>query len=427
MPDSRDDFTSVLRDQRSRLYSWLRNCLVGPGLKVGFESEEHNLIGLRPLERYQLGILYPIEKGVSGVDPTSELDEPEEDDVVPEGELGTDDESSVEPVGQRRRYVPPSSAGFSFFVRGRDLRLQIVPWAARYELEVHKRGWYEEGLWCRKPCNEDNCAALTDVRPPASRSTHSQRIPVFEDKAEVFVLWRPLSDGWLVTISLSNRQELPEDVGLGERLIERNKQSFFEIQLECLVESGEVGTYPSIDPSLLSEEDQELELEYQHKRIFAIGHGVAVDWEETGGRVNKIRTDFLPKVEVPQVSVDAKGSFLNALSLEFLARLPENAKSVCEELEGFVNAYEVWVSDQIDIAKALPKHKQGVAERISSRMTKAVSRMKQGVHLILYDSNASLAFGLANKAMHSQMRQHDQSWGKPNKPIDGGRFSSLFC
>ena len=177
------DFTSVLRDQRSRLYGWLCSCLVGPGPRIDFESDEHHLTGMKPLHRYQLGILFPIEKGVSGVDPTSEPNEAEENNAATEGDPGADDESSVGPVAQGRRYVPPSSAGFSFFARGRDVRFQIVPWATKYELKPTDRdaGPYKKELWYRRPCNEDSCPALIDVRPPAGRATHSQRIPVFDD------------------------------------------------------------------------------------------------------------------------------------------------------------------------------------------------------------------------------------------------------
>ena len=420
-----NDFISNLSAQRERLYNWLFSCLVGPGPEFNLESENHILQGIKPLDRYQLGILFPIEKGVSGIDPTSELNESGEDDVVSEEETTSDDESPIEPVIKKRRYVPPSSAGFSFFIRGKNVRLQIVPWAVGYAL-IRIPGKGKKEFWSRKPCSEDSCAALTDIRPSADRSTPFQSIPVFDNNAEVFVLWRPLSDGWLVTISLSNRQELPEDVRLDERLVEKNKKSFFEVKLECIVESGEVGIYPSIDPNLLSDEDQELELQYKHKRIFAIGHGVAVDWEEIGGRVNKIRADFLPKFEIPQVSVEAEGAFLKALSIEFLSRLPEKAKNICKELKGFVTAYENWVSDKIESAKDLSKSEQRVAERIFSRMSDAVSRMMSGVHLLLHDINVSHAFGIANNAMNIQMSQYDRSLGKAQRTYRWRPFQLAF-
>jgi hypothetical protein len=401
-------YEKFLSEQRLRLYSWLRSCLMGP-------VDGSPLIGLKPLDRYQIGILYPIVKGFLGVDPASEDDGEEEEDLS-DDEPQDDEENRItaKPVAKKRRYTPPSSVGFSFFIRGSDVRLQIVPQAV----------FYKES-WKRKSFSE-NDVLLPDFHSPAIRSIHTQTKRVFNDLAEVLVLWRPVFDGWLATVSLSNRQEMPEDCEQEKYRNFRNKLSFFEVQLECIVESGEIGDYPRIDPALLNEEDQELELQYRHKRIFAVGHGAAVDWEEKNGRVHRIWSEFLPKVEVPQVSVDAAGSDDKVLFLEYLSRFAENSQEMSPELESFVNTYETWIDGQCKTAEKLPENEKLIAGRIISRMKAAAARMRQGIDLLRQDTIAARSFGLANEAMYRQMKQYDLARGMAEKPYRWRPFQLGF-
>ena len=427
MTYSKEDLSSKLRQQRTRLYDWLFSCLIGPGPKVFIESEDYDLKGIKPLDRYHLGILFPIERGIAGVDPATESDKEEENGNF--DPLDQDDkESKAVPVNKKFRYVPPSSAGFSFFINGQDINLRLEPWAVKYShrSKDRDRGRFQEEIWQRKPCVLNFSEPLANICSPKKRSIVDQRFPVFDDISEVSILWRPYADGWLVTVSISNRQELPAEASVEEFLNARNALSLFEVHLECIIESGEVGSYPSVDPNLLDAEDQELELQYKHKHIYAVGHGTAADWDEAGGHVKKIKIDFLPRVEVPQVSVDAEGHFTDVLSLEFLSRLPENARNICDDLYRFVSAYEEWVRQQIASVCALSKYEQGVASRITARMEEAVSRMKTGVQLILKDANVTRSFGLANKAMYLQMKQYDRVQRKADRTYRWRPFQLAF-
>ena len=115
-------------EARQKLVAWLRRQLIGP---AGEGS-----LRMSPLDRYPTGVLHPIDPGLSGIDPASAvqeeaepvlLDDPE-DTLAPGGEA--DNEPLATPV-RRRRYVPPSSVGFSCYVRG-DVRLAITASAAVY-------------------------------------------------------------------------------------------------------------------------------------------------------------------------------------------------------------------------------------------------------------------------------------------------------
>ncbi len=241
---------------RDRLYEWLRRCLIGPGARFESELEDLDLQGIRPLDRYQSGILYPILRGEEGIDPASTEGEwgnslsveTEEDEAggVAEEEDDTGTDSLHRP---KRRYVPPSSVGFSFFIRGGDIRLQLIPRAVRYQYQKGKRGGVDSHFagqrWSRLPLGA-NDSEVRNVRAPSDRQTETWRESVFEGRGELFALWRPMTDGWLVTVSLSNTQVLPLVADPGSWNEKRNESAFFEVTLECVIDSGEVGPYPRV-------------------------------------------------------------------------------------------------------------------------------------------------------------------------------------
>ena len=218
---------------------------------------------------------------------------------------------------------------------------------------------------------------------------------------------RPHRGGLIVTVTLSNRNELDASAWGRERTRDRVEKSLFEARLECVIESGALVDYPRVDPSLLTEEEQELELQYRQQRIYAIGHGAAADWELKRGRPARIWSDFMPEAEVPLITVEPLGEE-GALSLVRLAAAP-----IPDELERFVDRYADWVAEQIRVASAFPDRKErATANRICGRMGTALERMRACIELLRTDPLADEAFRLANRAMLDQMRQADRVAGR---------------
>ena len=124
-------------EHRKRLVDWLRRQLIGP-------ASEHSL-RTSPLDRYPTGVLHPIDPDLSGIDPATApaeeaalLEEQEDTTAVDDG---SDDPTRAQSA-RRRRYVPPSSVGYSCFLRG-DPRLSITASAVVYrsndERDAHGR------------------------------------------------------------------------------------------------------------------------------------------------------------------------------------------------------------------------------------------------------------------------------------------------
>ena len=384
-------------EARQRLVDWLERQLIGPAAPT---EEGRDEIDMSPLDRYPVGVLHPLESEERGVGPASgtgveegELGNPprEEDsaEAPRDGEPGGS-RRKAEPV-RRRRYVPPSSVGFSFCVRG-EVHLRIEASAAVYVQPTYRA---ERGRFERSYVREK-------LEPADLRfSRDDSRFRIWDGRAGIDVRSRPHGPGTILTVTLFNRQAVGRSEVARERTVARVERSLFEARIECLVEEGEVVDYPRVDPSLQSDEERELELQYRERRIFAVGHGAAAGWseDEDTGRIVSIRSSFLPQAESPVVSVAARGD-ARALEMEFLAadELP------LETLRGFVSEYADWVRERrIESELIEDERDRDAADRICERMERAHERMLRGVEMLAGDENAALAFRLANRAMLRQM------------------------
>lgn len=390
-------------EPRKKLIGWVRKQLVGPPEPA---ADSPDLRGVLPTERFPCGALYPTSKWGEGIDPASEdVDESE-------GAAEVAGESIAEPAIVRR-YIPPSSLGFSFFIKGDDIRFQVLCRAVRYEpTERDERGRYKND-WKRRELisGHGNDEEFENIKCPGK--DQRQSFSNLDDKARVDVQWRQFVDGWIVTVSLCNAQEVSDGLTGREYVFERAEKTLFEASLRCVIDAGDVGVYPRVDRSLLDKEEQEIELQYAHRHIYAIGHGCAANWEVKDGKVLELRSETMPAVEVPQMTADTGSGGEPVLSLARLADIDNTYATLLSELDAFISGYANWVANQQDEISGLPADDRAAASRMVERMNTAVSRMRVGLRLLGDDAQARLAFALANLAMLDQMRQYDHLQGKP--------------
>src|SRR5690606_19647176 len=109
---------------RDRFIDWVRDRLIGPLSKESADGPD--LRGVLPTERFPCGAIYPVTTSGDGIDPVG--DEVEGAEAAP----GASGEDVAEPAIVRR-YIPPSSLGFSFFIKGGRIELQLLCSAVRYE------------------------------------------------------------------------------------------------------------------------------------------------------------------------------------------------------------------------------------------------------------------------------------------------------
>lgn len=358
---------------------------------------------MSPIDRYPCGAIYPILPGGEGIDPADAADD---ETVVG---LDAQDNNSADPAVMRR-YVPPYSLGLSFFIKGEGIRFQVLWTAARYDLE-NADGQFKKAEWKRFQLGGEG--DVCNVTCPGQGER--QRFDLLDGRARLDVLWRPFGQGWIVTVTLSNAQHIDAS-NAKEFVEERTKATLFEASLRCVIDAGEVGVYPRVDRDLLDDEEQEVELQYALRHIYAIGHGCAADWVVNDGRVTELCTETMPAVEVPQMTADTEAGGEDVLCLSKLARVDAHYESeLALKLKAFVDGYAEWAGRQASTLPALHADDRPTGKRITKRIETAIARMRTGLALLARDSSVRLAFALANCAMLDQMRQHDKVQGRPRE------------
>lgn len=354
---------------RQKFVNWVKRSLTGEELK------DNILFETNPFDRYTTGILYP-----AGTEYEVENDNetPEEEDVL-----------AKEPA-KKAKYQPPSSMGFSFYVDSSLTSLRVFYSAVSFE-KIKKEDHLQR--WEKKLLVQDDGE---EIEAPLAFSTQHK---VLGERGRIDVVVRPHSDGKIITVTLSNISSAK----VGEKDKERDVTaagSLFEAELRCFVPEQNVRNYPRVSYALLSDEEQELELRYKDERVYAIGHGVAVDWLLQNESI-EIFSDFMPIVEVPQVTANT-GNSDEVLTFNYLKSVEDN-QDVFSKLELFVDAYEDWIEQQEKLAVAATIEEKKVAERLITRMDEAKARMRSSISRLRDDDNAQHAFAIANKAMLMQM------------------------
>jgi len=351
--------------------------------------------GENPLDRFVTGFLFPVFESEEGIDDQGETEVP------------TESEESSATVTKQKRYIPPSSVGFSFFIAGDSINLRVFYNAIHYHKQEQERnhdGTFKSVAWKKTELTDDNGEEV--VFSPNGQKFYE----VLRSKARIEALWRPHKAGYIVTITLLNTQQITQSMQDEPKLFinGQNEKSLFNLELSCIIESGELNAYPSKDKALLSDEEKEIELRYKDQHIYAVGHGAAADWKANSEGKNEIFADFMPTVEVPQVTANTGKKDSKALNFYFLSNEPK--ETVIKQLTSFVQGYESWIAQQDEkVSTEEADDDQKTAANIVKKQNIALKRMLQGIQLLEQDDLVWQAFITMNQAMLMQWKA-----GNPN-------------
>lgn len=426
------------RQARRRLFEALRFEVLGPEL-----PEE--VLGESPLTRYVTGMLAPFGTGI----PDDERDE----ELTVSGH--TEESGSVDFGPPMSQGITPSSIGLSFLVPSRIKKLVArVTWGDYHAEEVPEENQEDSAAveeeddddddheeteekptkrvegkptekrrrprlrWVRTPQNPNAC--VIELKPEAGL----QRLPVVrDDLVTVEHLCRAIGDQLAVSVFLVNRRSK------GKRARPPVHHWIFQPALSVSSGSGEPVFIPrELEPGLAhSDRDRESNrLLFRKRREFAIGHGCAAEWTKADEqqRVQEVRTQLIPEFEVPRV--DPRPLSGPRLEMQTLANVTrgEELRTIITPL---LDEYAKWIEQQKHDIAGLGSDLQDVGRSHIDECLSALKRMRQGMALLIEDTQALKAFRFANRAMLLQrshtiwagQRRRDPKMAPANPTLEG--------
>lgn len=368
-------------DVRKELIKRLNLELVGP-------NEKNEELNESPTQRYLTGILWPIG---------TEIDK--EDDEKNETEESGDETGLPDNAAPLIKAMKPSSIGLSFVIEPEFEKVNFKCTWGTY-LPSGKKG---DRSWKRV---DHTFSDELDLLPADGKRRSKQ----YEDDPEIKIEWisRPLNDGlgrYAVSVFLVNRKPKP-DKGLKDTLC------IFQPKIKVC---GPENSRPFSVRKMNLEDSYRLpdvaadDLMYRKQTVFAVGHGVSVDWcniSEDRQHVSTLFTKVLPVYEVPKVippDWDGQGT----LDMKEIANA-SSGEEIYTYLEPLLEEYKEWISDREgEVDDLTPKQKPTGEEHIRN-CRESLNRMRKGLDLIRSsgeDGDVFKAFQFANRVMSMQRTQ----------------------
>jgi hypothetical protein len=350
---------------------------------VGPEQGTDEIIFNRPHLQYSVGMLFPAESTVVQPPVAGEAAEILKS-AVEEGDL--EESGAALPLAEDWR---PSSIAISFVT---DAPSVICGVSGGIYSPVAGDG---PPRWRRQPF--EDTAELGD-----SKRLHQRRAG--DVHFEIGSRWRAYGDASLVTVHL---RLTAESTGDDKRDIAR---MLFQVGLSVQPSDGcRILEYDTSRPFDVDAESAELRLRYRNRKVYAVGHGMAADWDLDDGQCTKVFLTPVPAFVVPAVETmgfEGGTEESKALGLQALSRIDTAPDEVIPTLEAFTSSFSAWVTEQEAAAEGFGDQSH-IARSIAARSRAASERMKAGVDLLRRPEQTLLrkAFALGMAAMRLQMRQ----------------------
>jgi hypothetical protein len=442
---------------RSALVSGLRRQLLGP-IEADSEDDKRELLSISPLQLYATGVLFPqrllqelledskdqepaeTAESADGDLSNVELDEGKS----PRGNFSDEGLSSIErePLNLANEYSP-SACGISFRLqRPENLIVELTygTYAPIKHSEPHPRAGQTGVDGKAFPAERET------VR--YQRSHHKHLIPI-----EVTMKTGPMApidveggeSGLKLHVTVRRRPDSSLVVSVmavnhknaGVKPAPANEDAFFQVAIVVREHNGKAVFIP-IDRDIGGGTDDfelsSMELLYRHKRAFALGHGVAGDWNrdeslsETG-YTNMVCSSAIPVYDLKPIKPREAPFGQNALqlSMHFLYDAngeKEPEKLILQALNVLANDYASWIAHVDQIAQTLTPQLKTAAQRNLENCRKCHSRIEHGIETLSSNPTAMLAFRLMNKAMlvqqvHSQQMRF-RELGSPYPELKDG-------
>ena len=410
--------TKTFSDVRDFYESFVERTLLGPGAGPDGEPDHEEILhqGFSPSKLYATGMLYPrksldVTEGVgqdeNAEEPSSGNEQADGDDVEVESVGGDmpDLEGPDEFVAGRANEYMPSAMGASFILPCRTGISVNVSFGLYKKVSLKGEDGQISNRYKRTPLSDLIVWSEAEIMSlSGEKRTDSKDIKGLPGglKAKVHVFVRSMgldevnsSGDRLVTMTLLNESKITAKSGKA-----KDEECFYQCRL-VITPVGLEGFSPYPDRNIVGDED-ELGLLYRNNRAFAVGHGCAVAWEQSGEFASKITTEYLPRHELDPLDPNPVPD-CNDLSMEVFGSEEKNVGiSLCNKL---LNRYEEWISGLPLISAGLDRRYHAAAKKNHELCLAALKRMREGVALLEAERYWK-AFSLANRAMLEQQRHY---------------------
>jgi hypothetical protein len=364
---------------RDELVKRLRTDLVGP-------ESLRELINVKPLQKYLCGILWPLNSSLTAEENETNTSEGKQTNL-----------ENMESLSPLAKAMNPSAVGLSFLIDKNNPVVTIDVDCGMYrELD-------DNDTWEREPFN------LSSFEIDFSKVIGQKHNQSLTNNKNIRIEWlsRPYKDSYAVSIFLVNRYNQETD----EHKIDQ--KCVFQPSINITGKHG----YPFVVRSAFSnnevifkdEDTQTNELLYRNESVFAVGHSIAVEWEnvtEDFKQAGTLKTNIIPAYEIPMV-IPPKWNSGGTLDMVELASM-KTGQEIEVALIPLCNEYEKWINMRSDEIPTIEDDElRKTAENHMNKCRSSLQRMRNGLKLINDKNNSTYlkAFRFANRAMALQ-RQH---------------------
>lgn len=377
------------------------------------ENGEEVLTTDPPRTRYIAGILYPRETSDTDVDTRAGESESigESDDEDPGAENAKKSSNSaeflesVEELINRSNAYRQSAISLTVAIKNGDsIRAEVSAGNYTTLTSTDPRTERKITSYPRTALFWNNQQAALSLPGPDQGIV---KIPVDNTGLQFDITYRyKVGDSTIYTFSLEN---VRTKKGTGVR----DDDCFFQVKFKVFSKKG--FSQLSEGRRITEDEDyQSNQLLYRNVHNYAIGHGCAADWDDSAV-VKWISTVIFPKYDVKPVVPAA----IDGVSLDMLKMSPYgDFEDTVVELRTMCQRYREWIDGLRTIHHELDPKYAVTADRHICNCEQCLSRMEEGVELLVQDEKVRIAFLFMNLAMLMQQLHYNlplQRWEDDGK------------
>ena len=364
---------------RQEIIDALKTDLMGPR-----EAEE--VLDENPKFAYLVGMLAPKIAGQSNTQNEQEVDTDIAYEDGSDFTAGEDDDN--EPITVTH-FDPPSSIGISFYVESSLPSIQLeVKWGdyiRSTEKKLNKDGKeVSVASFTRHPMADSLTVNFADFERSKEYS-----LPI-DSNVGIHVSRIQLKRGYsLVTAYVINRRTNAEN-DLASLM--------FQVELTAKApDNSNAFIAEHICRDILAPD----EFYFEQRPILGRGRGCAATWGDTvDGRTNYVKSDFIPQYEFPGVSAALDGFDKFYFSMRELA-VKTKKDAIIQKLNVLADSYDAWIQGKLveDQKMSDPAFADKVGHEVINKCNEALSRIREGVSLLVNDDVAFDAFCFMNRCM----------------------------